>query len=169
MTFVSVLAQRSLTPPPARARLARIDVIQAIRRIALDLDADGTARTRFLAVLGQRRGEESFRALCGLVMALCCQGRRPFVVGHPRSPMPSATERHVLALLAAAQAACGDEVDVRLTTLLPAPWREAAREDLVLVAAGLAVAGLPLATHRRAAPPRCPGWSDKARSAAGKS
>jgi hypothetical protein len=137
MTFVSVLAQRSLTPPPARARLARIDVIQAIRRIALDLDADGTARTRFLAVLGQRRGEESFRALCGLVMALCCQGRRPFVV--------------------------------RLTTLLPAPWREAAREDLILVAAGLAVAGLPLAAHRRAAPPRCPGWSDKARSAAGKS
>lgn len=167
MTFVSVLTQRSLTPPPTRARLSRIDVIQAIRRIALDLDADGTARTRFLTLLGERRGENSFRALCNLVMALCCQGRRPFVVGHPRSPMPSATERHVLALLAAAQADAGDEVDIRLTTLLPAPWREAARENLRQVASGLAVAGLPLAARLEPAPPRCPGWSRNTRSAAG--
>ena len=84
MTFVSVLEQRCVTaPPPPCARLARMDVLQAIRRIALDLDADASARRRFTTVLGPRRGTAVFEALHRLVLTLCSQGRRPFVVGYP--------------------------------------------------------------------------------------
>jgi hypothetical protein len=160
MTFVSVLTQRCQTPPPPpRGRLTRADIIQAIRRIALDLDEDGFARHRFVAMLGQTRGETSFRALHDLVMTLCCQGRRPFVVGHPRSPLPSVTERHVLSLLAAAQAGAESETEIRLTTLLPAPWRAEARARLAEVAATLNVAGVPLASQLEPAPPRCRSWA----------
>jgi len=161
MTFVSVLTQRCLTAPlPVRSRLTRLDVIQAIRRIALDLDADATALGRFTAVLGETRGPASFQALHRLVMTLCCQGRRPFVVGHPNSPLPSVTERHVLTLLAARQANQDEEVDIRLTTLLPAPWRATAQEDLAAVAKGLACTGVALAARLEPAPPRCRGWAN---------
>lgn len=166
MTFVSLLEQRSLgTPLPARERLCRTDVILAIRRIALDLDARGTARQRFHATLGAVRGDASFLALHRLVMALCCQGRRPFVVGHPRSPLPSSTERHVLALLAAAQRRAESEVDIRLTTLLPRPWRDDANSDLAIVADALNCAGVPLHHQQETPPPRCRGWSREQASA----
>lgn len=160
MTFVSVLTQRRTLPPPRRqGRLNRIDVLQAIRHVALDLDTEAVAQRRFLAMLGDERGAACFRSLLALVMTLCCHGRRPFVVGHPRSPLPSVTEGHVLALLAAAQSGHGEEVDIRLVTLLPAPWRQAAARDLAVVAQHLSGAGVPLAVPLDAAPPRCRGWS----------
>ena len=160
MTFVSLLEQRSTAAPlPVRDRLCRTDVILAIRRIALDLDSQGTARRRCHVTLGAVRGEASYLALHRLVMALCCRGRRPFVVGHPRSPMPSTTERHVLALLAAAQQQANSEIDIRLTTLLPRPWRDDAQGDLAIVAEALNCAGVPLRHRQEAAPPRCRGWS----------
>ena len=166
MTFVSVLTERCQTPPKPRGRLTRTDILQAIRRIALDLDEDGFARHRFVAMLGQTRGEAGFRALHDLVMALCCQGRRPFIVGHPRSPLPSVTERHVIALLAAAQREAGDEVDIRLTTLLPAAWRSEACTNLAVVADTLRIAGVPLASQLEPAPPRCRSWAASVRQAA---
>ena len=159
MTFVSMLTQRRALPPPRRqGRLNRIDVLQAIRHVALDLDTEAVAQRRFVAMLGDERGAACFHSLLALVMTLCCHGRRPFVVGHPRSPLPSVTERHVLALLAAAQSGHGEEVDIRLVTLLPAAWRQAAARDLAAVAQYLACAGVPLAMPRDAAPPRCRGW-----------
>lgn len=159
MTFVSLLEQRCAGATiPSRERLSRTDVILAVRHIALDLDAGGHGRGRFHATLGAVRGEAGFLALHRLVMALCCQGRRPFVVGHPRSPLPSAGERHVLALLAAAQEDATGEIEIRLTTLLPQPWREAARTDLAFVAEALNCAGVPLCHRQDPAPPRCRGW-----------
>jgi len=143
-------------PFPAAARLNRADVLLVIRRIALDLDADGTGLARLGRILGGQSGQLMHRALTGLVLTLCCHGRRPFVVGHPRNPLPSVAKRHVMALLAAAQRGAGDEVEVRLASLLPVASREQAATDLATVATVLAQAGLP-SEPARLSPPRCPG------------
>lgn len=158
MTFVSVRERRS-APADAQPVLSRTDLILAIRRLALDLDAEGHGAAAFMAAMGPRLGRSSHQALGALVMVLCGHGRRPFVVGHPRSPLATIAERHLMALVAAAQAGADHEVEVRLTTLLPAPWREAAEANLHVVALGAARAGLTFAAPAPVTPHRCPGWA----------
>jgi len=155
---MTVLSVREHRAAPASEPLSRTGLILAVRRLALDLDADGDGHRAFTAAMGRRVGRASHLALGALVMVLCGHGRRPFVVGHPRSPLPTVAERHILALIAAVQAGSDHEVEVRLATLLPAPWRESAESSLVVVAATLAQAGTVLGTTAAPQPRPCSGW-----------
>jgi hypothetical protein len=164
VTFVSIRERRS-TPVTPQPGLGHSDLILAARRLALDLDADGRGAAAFMAAMGPRLGRSSHQALGALVMVLCGHGRRPFVVGHPRSPLATVAERHLMALIAATQAGADHEVEVRLATLLPAPWREAAEANLHVLALGLARAGLTFAAPAPVTPHRCSGWAGTAANA----